>query len=431
MNKFHENNGIKIIDDNLINKFNITSLFGKKTLEGIQEKIAKATGLAFVTVDFRGEPITEMTSFTKFCLERRNRMDTACHCKASDAFGGIQAAVTQKNCVYLCPCGLLEIAIPIIVRGHYLGAFIGGQVRCIDTPKDISKLENLITDSNDYKKENYMKELFDDIPIYKYEKFVSVAELISLIINQMGEKGAYEIIKNDTLKKELEEINNDNKKLKLENDLKNIEISNLKAKVNLYSLLNILNSISSLAIIEDSPRTNDMIILFAEYLKQNFSSEKSCKSLNEEFDRINTYLNMQKIKYDELLNYTIDISEIISIQKVPCDIIMPFVENAIFYGITTNTIDWKIEINAHYENDDVVISIRDNGLGLTDKEISKKFKIFKDNYEGYCIKVGIRNAREKLIMLFGKEYDVLIENIHEKGTTSIIRYPRNFDERNV
>ncbi|MGG7079289.1 sensor histidine kinase [Clostridium sardiniense] len=431
MSEFHGNNGIKIIDDNLINKFNITSLFGKKTLEGIQEKIAKATGLAFVTVDFKGEPITEMTSFTKFCLERRNRMDTACHCKASDAFGGIQAAVTQKNCVYLCPCGLLEIAIPIIVRGHYLGAFIGGQVRCIDTPKDISRLENLITDSNDYKKENYMKELFDDIPIYKYEKFVSVAELISLIINQMGEKGAYEIIKNDTLKKELEEINNDNKKLKLENDLKNIEISNLKAKVNPYSLLNILNSISSLAIIEDSPRTNDMIILFAEYLKQNFSSEKSCKSLNEEFDRINTYLKMQKIKYGELLNYTIDISEIISIQKVPCDIIIPFVENAIFYGITTNTIDWKIEIDAHYEKDDVVISIRDNGLGLTDKEISKKFKIFKDNYEGYSIKVGIRNAREKLIMLFGKEYDVLIENIHEKGTTSIIRYPRNFDERNV
>lgn len=437
MNEFYDNDDIKItntsmeIDNNLINKFNIISLFGKETLEGIQEKIAKATGLAFVTIDFKGEPITKMTSFTNFCRERRKSVDTACYCKASDAFGGIQAAVTQKNCVYLCPCGLLEIAMPIIVQGHYLGAFIGGQVRCIDTPKEISKLENVITHLKDYKKERYMEELFDSIPIYKYEKFVSVAELISLIINQMGEKGAYEIIKNNTLKKELEKVNDYSKKLELSNNLKNIEISNLKAKRNPYSLLNIINSISNLAIIEDSPRTNEMIILFSEYLKQNFSNEKSCKNLNEEFEGIDTYLKMQKIKYGELLNYSIDISEIIPIQKIPYDIIMPFIENAVFYGVASNTIGGKIEVKAHYERDDVVISISDNGLGLSDKEISKKFKIFKENYEGYAIKVGITNARQKLMMLFGKEYDVFIENIHGKGTTSIIRYPRNFDERNV
>jgi len=44
------------IDEAIINKFNIANLFGKEKLENIQEKISKATGLAFVTVDYKGEP---------------------------------------------------------------------------------------------------------------------------------------------------------------------------------------------------------------------------------------------------------------------------------------------------------------------------------------------------------------------------------------
>ena len=60
-------------EDSVFNNFDINHLFGKEKLEDIQEKISKATGLAFVTVDFKGEPVTEMTSFTDFCREiRRN-----------------------------------------------------------------------------------------------------------------------------------------------------------------------------------------------------------------------------------------------------------------------------------------------------------------------------------------------------------------------
>lgn len=104
-----------------ISNFSIARLFGIKVLENIQDKIAKATGLAFVTVDYRGEPITEMTSFTPFCQQVRKDENAKRICMSSDAFGAIQAAVTQKTYVYFCPCGLIEIAIPIIVRGHYLG----------------------------------------------------------------------------------------------------------------------------------------------------------------------------------------------------------------------------------------------------------------------------------------------------------------------
>jgi ligand-binding sensor protein/AraC-like DNA-binding protein len=234
MNEFYDETIVKVndnnaqIDENLITKFNIIDLYGKETLEDIQEKISKATGLAFVTVDYKGEPITKMTSFTKFCNEIRKSDEGACGCKASDAFGGIQAAVTQKICVYFCPCGLFEIAIPIIVRGHYLGAFIGGQVRCMDAPSGLSKLENVIGNSKKYKEDKRMQELFNSTPIYKYQKFLGVAELVVLIINQLGEKEAYRLMQKNSLKNELEQLKDHTKQLKIENNLNNYVVENFE-----------------------------------------------------------------------------------------------------------------------------------------------------------------------------------------------------------
>ena len=437
MNEFYDkdtrrvNDNNEQIDDNLITKFNIIDLFGKETLEDIQEKISKATGLAFVTVDYRGEPITKMTSFTEFCNEIRKKDDGACGCKSSDAFGGIQAAITKKNCVYFCPCGLFEIAIPIIVRGHYLGAFIGGQVRCLDAPLGITKLENVIENSKKYKEDKHMQELFNSTSIYEYEKFINVSELIVLILNQLGEKQASRVIQNNSLKNEIQELKDYANQLEIENNLKDNELINLKAELNPYFLVNVLNSISNLAIIEDSPKTHEMIVLFSEFVKQSICNEKRYISLDEEFENVEKYLKIQKVKYGDLLQYDINLSRDMHMQRIPSNILMPFVEYAVFYGISTKIEGGKVEINSYYEKDDVVICISDDGSGFSDKKIAEKFKLYKGNYEGESIQISIANAKKKLITLFGTKYDAFIEKVNNEGSKTIIRYPKKFEERNV
>lgn len=432
-NRLNYENDIKStnIDENIIENFNIINLFGKEKLEDIQEKISKASGLAFVTVDYKGEPVTKMTSFTNFCSKIRKDKKAACICKSSDAFGAIQAAVTQKNSVYFCPCGLLEIAIPIIVNGHYLGGFIGGQVRCLDAPQEISKLSNVIKPFKDYKEDKYIQELFNNIPIYEYDNFINLSEMISLIINQLGEKEVYRLMQNDSLEKKVEELNNDKKKLIIENQLKNIELINLKAQLNPYFLVNVLNSISNLSVIEDSPKTNEMIIMFAKYLKQNLCNSKNYFYLSEEFENIEKYFQIQKIKYGDLLEYSIDIPEKMNMQRIPCNIIIPFVENAVYFGIATKKEGGWVKIKSYYEKEDVFICIEDNGSGFNDETIAKKFKLFKENYEGESIQISITNARQKLITLFGGNYDTSIEIVEGKGTKSIIRFPMKFNEGNV
>ena len=101
-------------------QIDIISIFGKENLEEIQKVISDVTGLAFVTVDYKGEPITEPTGFTTFCQKMRKDPDRSQLCKLSDATGTIIAATSRQSSIYFCPCGLLEVAIPIVVNGRAL-----------------------------------------------------------------------------------------------------------------------------------------------------------------------------------------------------------------------------------------------------------------------------------------------------------------------
>lgn len=91
-----------------------------------------------------------------------------------------------------------------------------------------------------------------------------------------------------------------------------------------------MNSISNLAAIEDSPKTNEMIVMFADYLKQSLGSQKSYTNLSDEFENIEKYLKIQKVKYGDLLQYSINMNEKMHYQRIPSHIIMPFVEYAVF-----------------------------------------------------------------------------------------------------
>ncbi len=159
----------------------IVSIFGKEALEEIQNVISEVTGLAFVTVDYRGEPLTEMTHFTKFCQKVRNDETRNINCKLSDASGAIRAAVTKKTSNYFCPCGLLEVAIPIVVNGRFLGGFIGGQVRCYDAPTSVE----YITENRSHKKTEEDNEDWKEIKVYRYKEFEAISKLIELVIGQL------------------------------------------------------------------------------------------------------------------------------------------------------------------------------------------------------------------------------------------------------
>ena len=217
INMLYDNSSSNPVNEKvLLDKLDIIHLFGREKLEQIQTILSNTTGLAFVTVDYKGDAITDETSFSEFCKNIRNSPLGLQRCKSSDAFGSIQASVTQKANVYLCPCGLTEVAIPIIIHGHYLGGFIGGQIRCNDAPSEICDLRAVMPNKEFDDFSSNFKDLFNSIPIFTYEKLRNIAELVQLVVNQLGENLlSKQIVPKVTTSKlmEINELNNNLKKI--------------------------------------------------------------------------------------------------------------------------------------------------------------------------------------------------------------------------
>lgn len=156
-------------------------------LEELQEKLSSISGMAFLTVDFRGEPVTKPTGFTTFCTDRRKQESFRKNCCLANALGGAAAAISSEPYYFYCPCGLLHLAISIVVNGQYLGTLIGGQVKCPDAKKADNLGERLL-EEKDWQKDSLLLERHREIPEIDFVKVKQVAELASFYIQQLCDK---------------------------------------------------------------------------------------------------------------------------------------------------------------------------------------------------------------------------------------------------
>ena len=89
-------------------------------LQNIQDNCSKAMGLAFITVDYKGIPITKYSGFTSHCMLGRQAKGFAEMCEQCDAHGGLHAAITGQPYIYRCHADLVDFAVPLIVNGSYM-----------------------------------------------------------------------------------------------------------------------------------------------------------------------------------------------------------------------------------------------------------------------------------------------------------------------
>lgn len=107
----------------------LTDLIDVQVLQKIQNGFSKFTGMAALTTDAKGNPVTEGSGFTDFCmcLTRTSREGLA-RCAECDRKGALLTLEQGEPVVYHCHAGLMDFAAPIMVEGAFVGSFIGGQV---------------------------------------------------------------------------------------------------------------------------------------------------------------------------------------------------------------------------------------------------------------------------------------------------------------
>lgn len=162
------------------------------------------------------------------------------------------------------------------------------------------------------------------------------------------------------------------------------ELRSLRYQVNPHFLFNTLNSLSSLVITGKPQAAEAMIQNLSNFYRTSLSTEPlEDVTLAEEVDLQRLYLEIEKIRFPERLQTTIDILPELMNQYVPALILQPLVENAIKYGVSRADRPVKVRISAEKRDDMMVITIEDDGEPMNSGD---------DKGSG----IGLANVRDRL-----------------------------------
>lgn len=156
----------------------LKQLIDPQVLQKIQDGFAKLTGMAALTADANGVPVTEGSNFTEFCSKLTRKSSLGCKlCEECDKNGGLETRRAGMATSYFCHAGLVDFAAPIMLDGNFIGSFIGGQVL---TEEPDEKQYREIAHKLDIDEDTFVDALHK-VSIVPKEKVQSAAEFLYTI----------------------------------------------------------------------------------------------------------------------------------------------------------------------------------------------------------------------------------------------------------
>lgn len=200
---------------------------------------------------------------------------------------------------------------------------------------------------------------------------------------------------------------------------KEAELDLLQAQINPHFLYNTLGSISSLAIKHQDPQIQDMVLHLAKFYRISLNKGKSVLTINEELKLTQSYNAIQLIRFKGQLNFIYTIDQAILPYSTVKLALQPFVENAIIHAVWNQERPLNIHIKGVFENDSIILSIMDDGMGMSRETL---LSLLEDKPgRGY----GISNVDRRIKLKFGENYGVHVYSRLGAGTTVQIILPKN------
>lgn len=176
----------------------------------------------------------------------------------------------------------------------------------------------------------------------------------------------------------------ENEKLGYKNRLLFLEQQSLNASMNRHFIFNSLNSIQYFINSSDKLSANRYLSSFAKLIRKNLDSSSNNNfivTLQEEIERIELYLTLEKMRFQEKFDYKLTVSSSLDTEgiEIPSMILQPFVENSIIHGVLPLDKVGLIEINIFEEYDEVIFEVIDDGVGIDNTLKNKKASIAGDH----------------------------------------------------
>lgn len=214
---------------------------------------------------------------------------------------------------------------------------------------------------------------------------------------------------------------------KIENEQQKMEFKMLASQINPHFLYNTLESIRMKAFTAGDKEVATAIKLLGKsmrYVLENTGTVDT--TLQKEYDHIMTYLQIQKLRFGERVNYKTDLQpelDLTRLRILPL-LLQPIVENAIVHGLEGNESDGCVWIKIYTAADTLCIDISDNGDGM-DAETLEKVNHKVQNYtrERNTSSIGLYNINRRIKLNYGEQYGLSMFSTSGEGTRVCVILP--------
>ena len=223
------------------------------------------------------------------------------------------------------------------------------------------------------------------------------------------------------------------KSIRMESSVKEAELKYLQAQIDPHFLFNTLNAGAQLAMMEGADKTYNYIHKVADFFRTKIKKDGYLSTIYEELNIVDDYIYILNGRYSGEIIYTANVEEGLGSLSIPSMIFQPIVENSIKHGLAE--VEWEkhIDISVYEDDDNVVVSIRDNGVGMPDEIIKKILagesvqKNGRPNGEG----IGMDNVIERLRNFYNTENVMEITSVGPNmGVEVALFIPKTNKENN-
>lgn len=215
-----------------------------------------------------------------------------------------------------------------------------------------------------------------------------------------------------------------NKLITLDSQMKSLE-----AQINSHFLYNTLESINSIAEIEEIESIVIMSQALGDMFRYSIKTQSELVTIEDELKHVRDYYAIQSIRFDNRFKLQIQMEEHLKELKVLKLILQPIVENALYHGLQRCSIGGCIIIACTVEQSIIRLSVSDDGVGMSGERLAKLQAMLKEKPQfaelGQRNKqsIGIKNIDTRIKLYYGENYGLTVSSAPGEGTCITIRIP--------
>ncbi|UUZ93493.1 sensor histidine kinase [Paenibacillus sp. P25] len=215
----------------------------------------------------------------------------------------------------------------------------------------------------------------------------------------------------------MEEVFESNRqKTALELKQKEIKLKMMASQINPHFLFNALESPRMKIHLRGSADIADIVRQLGNLMRKSIEVGGGTIELGEEIDMVRCYLAIQQFRYEDRLEYHIELAPEASTIRIPPLVVQPLVENAVIHGLENKEEAVYIRISAELRGDKLAVTVADNGAGIGESKLERLARSLSDPEDGEYNRIGLRNVHQRLVLTYGEPAGLQIASKPSEGT---------------